>query len=468
MKIPPFTLVLLGLPAQVVLAAFRPDIRGRVEVAELDPDQLVTEDATEVEMRSSPRSDFIVLFKCTKDDKKIAISADSHFVGCCLPGQHLSGSEQSGFDCCGQGHEFAGDTGVGYTCCPTGFMYDGTVCKADPGYNGGGGHQQQQLLHQHQQQQQQQGSNGGSSAEGQQQQQQQNDNDDGYRRKIKGNGDQQQQQQQHDDNDLGYGHGYGEGGQQQQQQQQDDNDRGYRHGYGEDGGQQQQQQQRGGGGGRGRGKCGIKKTCANGKRLVNDECVCPKGQVEGSDGCCRPCTSGIETGKCYTFKYDNGYLLGWNILNYYGPGPESRNQRSGLFKLCKTEECTPGLPVNPADGIRIKDMHGLPNTGANPGEWLNNAQNGAHITKTPDYAQAGVFTLTKWPCGKYCLGGLDAGVGPTCPADVVGSTFTTLDKESCTPIELMEVPCDSHAKENNCTWKEGDQCCNKVDCGTKH
>ena len=144
MKIPTFTLVLLGLPDQEALAAFRPDIKGRVEVAELEPDQVVTEDATEVDMRTSPGSDFTVLFKCIKDNKKIALSADSHFVGCCLPGQHLSGSEQSAFDCCGAGHELAGGAGVGYTCCPTGFMYDGSVCKADPGYTGGRGQQQQQ------------------------------------------------------------------------------------------------------------------------------------------------------------------------------------------------------------------------------------------------------------------------------------------------------------------------------------
>ncbi len=75
--------------------------------------------------------------------------------------------------------------------------------------------------------------------------------------------------------------------------------------------------------------------------------------------------------------------------------------------------------------------------------------------------------MTKWPCGKYCLGGLNACIGPTCPSDVTVMTFTTADKDSCVVVDLMEVPCDIHAKENNCIWKNGDECCNKVDCAGK-
>lgn len=162
-------------------------------------------------------------------------------------------------------------------------------------------------------------------------------------------------------------------------------------------------------------------------------------------------------------------MIGYDAIhNYYGPAPEDRNHRAGKFKLCEDRACTPGIPIDPTDGFRILDTHGNPNTGANPNQWLNNASNGGHITKTPDYAQAGVFTLTKWPCGKYCLGGLYAGVGPTCPADVVGMTFTTPDKDSCVVVDLTEVPCDVHAKANNCIWKNGDQCCDKVDCRGKY
>ena len=215
MKVPPFAFILLGLPASGALAAFRPDIKGRVEVAELETDQVVTEDTTQVAIRTSRGSDLTVLFECTKGNKELALSADSHFVGCCLPGQHLSGSEQSAFDCCGRGHEITGDAEIGYICCPTGFMYDGSICKADPGHNGGGG-------------------------------QQQINNDYGNPGKNKGNGDKQQQLLL---------------------------------------------QQEGGEGGRGMDGFCIEKTCANGKRLVNGECVCSEGQLE------EPCTSGIETGR---------------------------------------------------------------------------------------------------------------------------------------------------------------------------
>ena len=106
MKISSFSLVLLGLPAQGVLAALLLDSKGRVAIAELEPDQIVPHGATEVEVKSSLGSDgTVLLFKCTKDNKRIAGAADSRIVGCCLPGQHLSGSKQSGFECCGQGHD---------------------------------------------------------------------------------------------------------------------------------------------------------------------------------------------------------------------------------------------------------------------------------------------------------------------------------------------------------------------------
>lgn len=178
MKISSFTLILLGLPAQGVLAAFLPDSKGRVVTAELEPGEIVPQGATEFEVKSPLASDdTALLFKCTKDDKRLASSADGRFVGCCLPGQHLSGSKQSGFECCGHGHELAGNARVGYTCCLKGFMYDGSICKVDPGYNGGGGQQQQIGLQQQQQQQ------GGRVAEGQQQQ-------------PNGKDDEQQQQQQ--------------------------------------------------------------------------------------------------------------------------------------------------------------------------------------------------------------------------------------------------------------------------------
>ena len=180
-----------------------------------------------------------------------------------------------------------------------------------------------------------------------------------------------------------------------------------------------------------------------------------------------PAANGMS-GKCYAFKYPNGHLLGYHAAGaYYGPAPESRIHRDGRFQLCKDEACAAGLPINPGDGIHIKDLNGDPNTGARPGHWLNNAFNGGHITKTPNFATSGAFTLTKWPCGKYCLGGVEAGVGPTCPADVTGSTFLPNDKDSCVTIELIEVPCDIRDPANNCIWKKGDECCGKIDCAGK-
>jgi len=186
---------------------------------------------------------------------------------------------------------------------------------------------------------------------------------------------------------------------------------------------------------------------------------------------CMSCWLNLNQGKCYTFAYPNGsnsHLIGYTTIgDYYGPAPEDRNHRAGKFKLCEDQACTPGSPIDSADGFRILDTNGDPNTGANPNQWLDNKQNGGHIGKTPNYADAGIFTLTKWPCGKYCLGELNAGIGPTCPSDVTGMTFTTADKDSCVVVDLMEVPCDIHAKENNCIWKNGDECCNKVDCAGK-
>ncbi|KAE8138965.1 hypothetical protein BDV38DRAFT_281525 [Aspergillus pseudotamarii] len=101
---------------------------------------------------------------------------------------------------------------------------------------------------------------------------------------------------------------------------------------------------------------------------------------------------------------------------------------------------------------------------ANAGQWLNNAQHGSHIGQTSDFENAGQFTLSKWPRGKHCLGGFDWGIGPACPALTPAMTFYTRDPQMCVPFEITEVPCDVHADQNNCLWKNGDQCCNKVDC----
>ena len=135
--------------------------------------------------------------------------------------------------------------------------------------------------------------------------------------------------------------------------------------------------------------------------------------------------------------------------------------------ICADENCISSIDVNPGDGFRIKDIHGQANGGADCKQWLNNAKDGEHITKTPDFAKAGNFTITKWPCGKYCLGGLDTGVGPTCPTEMIGATFTTADDQSCIPLTLLEVPCDIRAAANNCIWdNKVDQCADYRECPT--
>jgi hypothetical protein len=190
-------------------------------------------------------------------------------------------------------------------------------------------------------------------------------------------------------------------------------------------------------------------VCRNGKILKDGMCVCPSDTIE-NDGTCVPirpvpgdCSSGIEagkclilgflavqtderTGKCYTWTFPNGERFGYNANGWYTASKESRHQQFGKFKLCKDERCLPGA-INPGDGFSAQDLHGQANGknpisssrynsnhsigGQNTGQWLDAKQNGGHIGKTPTYDKAGKFTITKWPCGKYCLGGFGAGLG---------------------------------------------------------
>ncbi|KAI1364157.1 cystein rich protein [Xylaria arbuscula] len=217
-------------------------------------------------------------------------------------------------------------------------------------------------------------------------------------------------------------------------------------------------------------------VCENGKTLVDGKCVCPKGTTEGSDGTCEKspdepgkcddgeCSSGLESGKCYVFKADNGNRLGLATSNVYFAAPESMTQRYGKFQLCLDEACTPGKPVNPSTNLYIRDTYGDLATGANKNQWLSHAINGVHIGRTPAFSNAGHFSISKWPCGKYCLGGFTEGVGPACPAVTPALTFYTQDPQMCVEYEFMEVPCDLKSDANNCIWKSGDQCCNKIDC----
>lgn len=172
-----------------------------------------------------------------------------------------------------------------------------------------------------------------------------------------------------------------------------------------------------------------------------------------------------RSGKCYTFRASNGELLGRNSDKKYYAAPNSMDQRWGKFKFCKDEECNGGLPINPSDEFYIKDLHGDVKTGKNPGQWLDEQVDGGHISYTDDFEKAGEFSITKWPCGKYCLGGFKHGLGPACPGDHPAITFYTQDPQMCVPFELTEVPCDVKDDKNNCVWANGeDQCCDKMKC----
>ncbi|KAM5444643.1 hypothetical protein MferCBS31731_000097 [Microsporum ferrugineum] len=213
------------------------------------------------------------------------------------------------------------------------------------------------------------------------------------------------------------------------------------------------------------------RVCKNGKPLVQGKCACSEDKNSTAEGCCEPeeCSSGLKTGKCYTFLEKNGQLLGYlRTGGHYNAAPDSRDRIFGKFQLCRDRTCNPGRPINSGDELYIKDLHGTPMDGADAGQWLNNAADGAHIGKTPDFTKAGRFAITKWPCGKYCITGAEFGLGPACPADQPALTFYTRSSEPCVPFELTEVPCRVRDIENNCIWHNGkDQCCDKIDCSER-
>ncbi|KAI1820151.1 cystein rich protein [Xylaria intraflava] len=211
----------------------------------------------------------------------------------------------------------------------------------------------------------------------------------------------------------------------------------------------------------------CKSFCKNGQMLVDGKCVCPSGTTEAADGTCKPkskCSSGLEYGKCYSFTGDNGNRLGLAGDNIYYAKPESISQRYGKFQFCADEQCMSTGPVNPSSAVYLRDLYGDLKTGANKGQWLNNAANGLHIGRTPAFATAGHFSLSKWPCGKYCLGGVTQGIGPACPADYPAMTFYPQDPQMCIEFVITEVPCDVKNDDNNCIWRSGEQCCNRIDC----
>ncbi|KAI2624967.1 hypothetical protein GGR54DRAFT_629423 [Hypoxylon sp. NC1633] len=201
-------------------------------------------------------------------------------------------------------------------------------------------------------------------------------------------------------------------------------------------------------------------VCSNGKTMMLGRCVCPPGMTETADGGCKwpsvDCDSGITTGKCYIIKMENGQTFGYDSESlWYSADDNSYHHRLGKFQFCKDERCATDLSVNPSDAIRIKDIQG---TSARTSElqgnqWLNTASSGKHIGRTQRYQDAGSFAITKWSCGKYCLGGLQDGVSLARTNNVPSITFTD-DEQTCTPVEIIHVPCDVRAVENNCFWEK--------------
>ncbi|KAK0106846.1 hypothetical protein ONS95_003568 [Cadophora gregata] len=329
MKLLNIILVSSALHGSQTLAAFRPDLQENVQVAEIEPDQRVSDGATEITLKAYPGSDFEIAFKCTDDTKQFTFADHKHWVACCRPGQKLLGSEFTAFDCCDPSQELLGSKGTGYRCCPIGKTYDECTGVYKP-----------------------------------------------------------------------------------------------------------------------------VATCPGAETLINGQCTCPSGTYRASNGVCEAlkCSSGVQSGKCYTFTLENGHRFGYNSAGFYTASEESRAQQFGKFKLCTNEYCSASTDINPGQPFYIKDIHGTANGGQHSKQWLNNAKDGSHITKTAHFSQAGLFTITKWPCGKYCLSGKDRGVGPTCPTEMLGATFTTADDQSCVPLTLLEVPCDVRSLENNCIW----------------
>ena len=132
----------LGLYASTVFsprvfAAFRPDLRVNVQVAQLEPDQKVPEGATEIPMKAYPGSDFEISFKCHDPAKKLTFSDCQTWVACCEPGHRLLGSEFTAFDCCCEGEYLTGSKECGFKCCPIGLVFNGTECVKSDGSGGG-------------------------------------------------------------------------------------------------------------------------------------------------------------------------------------------------------------------------------------------------------------------------------------------------------------------------------------------
>ncbi|CAI7641361.1 unnamed protein product [Penicillium viridicatum] len=77
-----------------------------------------------------------------------------------------------------------------------------------------------------------------------------------------------------------------------------------------------------------------------------------------------------------------------------------------------------------------------------------------------------MFSITKWPCSKYCLTGYVDGLRLAGPHTNRGLVLDASKSESCVELNVLEVPCSIRDASNNCAWKSSsNQCCGTVDCG---
>jgi hypothetical protein len=159
-----------------------------------------------------------------------------------------------------------------------------------------------------------------------------------------------------------------------------------------------------------------------------------------------------NTGKCYTFTFPNGQLLGFNRNSdsYIA----SNSQTFGKFSLCTDIQCAPNLHIEAGTSFNIHDLiQGDLGQGRKSWlSWLSDDRDGAYITRTPWWGEAADFVIAKWPGGKHCLGGLENGVGLIKADDEgsVGATLLTRNDQSCVLVTLTEVPCDIRDPTANC------------------
>ncbi|RAH68360.1 uncharacterized protein BO66DRAFT_455486 [Aspergillus aculeatinus CBS 121060] len=198
------------------------------------------------------------------------------------------------------------------------------------------------------------------------------------------------------------------------------------------------------------GKCA---ECTGGKTRVDNKCVCPEGMIEGPKGDCQPpqtCPQGkrLVAGKCkcYLISRRNGQYLSLGEKGEYSFALPDGHRLMGRFQVCTEQSCSSShKSVNPSDAFYLRDTF-------NGGVWVDGSSNGRHISQTTDFESAGKFSLTKWGLGSYCLGGSGGGVGAACSSDTPGITFLPGSPQTCFPVILTEVPCDTKSHYNSCGW----------------